>query len=136
MLVKEIRLKMKLSQKEFSDRFDIPVSTLRKWEQGESSPSKYLINLFMIAFPELNDELIKISDEKNLYYINTKLKSISDRFGNSFKYNGDIEKVNKKNLLIYLNDFFESLYNLQNNLNRNIKNDQLNKIEWEKISDR
>ncbi len=36
--VAKIRKKTKLTQKEFSESFSIPLSTLRQWEQGQRVP--------------------------------------------------------------------------------------------------
>lgn len=36
--VAKIRKKTNLTQKEFSEAFDIPLSTLRQWEQGQRVP--------------------------------------------------------------------------------------------------
>ena len=36
--VAKIRKKTKLTQKEFSEAFEIPLSTLRQWEQGQRVP--------------------------------------------------------------------------------------------------
>jgi len=130
MLIKEIRLKLKLSQKEFSDRFEIPISTLRKWEQAQVSPSKYLINLLLKTTPELSKEILVIGKDNKTYFIDRHQKTIYDRHGNSIKYTGDIDKVNKNNLIIYLDNCFESLYNIQRNLNISIMRDPIDNIEW------
>jgi putative transcriptional regulator len=37
---KRIRERLKLTQEEFSDRFEIPLGTLRDWEQGVSQPDR------------------------------------------------------------------------------------------------
>jgi putative transcriptional regulator len=37
---KRIREKLKLTQEEFSDRFEIPLGTLRDWEQGVGKPDR------------------------------------------------------------------------------------------------
>lgn len=37
---KRIREKLKLTQEEFSDRFEIPLGTLRDWEQGVCYPDR------------------------------------------------------------------------------------------------
>ncbi len=37
---KRIREKLKLTQEEFSDRFEVPLGTLRDWEQGVSKPDR------------------------------------------------------------------------------------------------
>jgi putative transcriptional regulator len=37
---KRIREKLKLTQEQFAERFEIPVGTLRDWEQGVSKPDR------------------------------------------------------------------------------------------------
>lgn len=36
---REVRLRLKLSQPEFAERFGISLPTLREWEQGKKHPS-------------------------------------------------------------------------------------------------
>ena len=43
--IKELRIKTGLSQREFASKYGIPLSTLRKWEQGEAKPATYVVNL-------------------------------------------------------------------------------------------
>lgn len=43
--IKKLRHKSKMSQREFSKKFGIPVRTLQKWEQEESDPTPYLLSL-------------------------------------------------------------------------------------------
>lgn len=38
--IKRVRWQLGLSQEEFSARFEIPLGTLRDWEQGRSEPDK------------------------------------------------------------------------------------------------
>jgi transcriptional regulator with XRE-family HTH domain len=38
--IKRIRWQLGLSQEEFADRFEIPIGTLRDWEQGRSQPDR------------------------------------------------------------------------------------------------
>jgi putative transcriptional regulator len=38
--IKRIRWQLGLSQEEFASRFEIPIGTLRDWEQGRSEPDK------------------------------------------------------------------------------------------------
>ena len=135
MLIKEIRLRLKLSQREFAERFQIPISTLRKWEQGESRPSDYLINLFLLALPELNKNNKKIGNEKHCYFINEETKIIYDCFGNSIHYNVDLSDISENNLLIYLKQIFSELYDSQRRLNLYLKKDLEYKIEWEDVND-
>ena len=130
MLIRELRNKMNLSQREFSDRFGIPISTLRKWEQGESRPSKYLINLLLKCEPEFNKQYVAVGDEKNRYYFNKEANIIYDKYGNGIHISEDLSKVKRSNLIIYLNEFFNSFYSLQDNLNLSIKYDSINNITW------
>jgi len=44
--VVEFRKRIGLSQREFAVEFDIPLGTLRRWEQEQSSPSKSRLELF------------------------------------------------------------------------------------------
>ena len=43
--IKELRNKTGMSQREFASQYGIPLSTLRKWEQGEAKPAPYIVNL-------------------------------------------------------------------------------------------
>ena len=45
MEVKELRLQTGLSQSKFAKMFDIPVSTLKDWEQERRNPPAYVINM-------------------------------------------------------------------------------------------
>jgi transcriptional regulator with XRE-family HTH domain len=38
--VKRIRWQLGLSQEDFAERFEIPIGTLRDWEQGRSQPDR------------------------------------------------------------------------------------------------
>ena len=45
MEVRELRLQTGLSQSKFAQLFDIPVPTLKDWEQGRRNPPAYVINM-------------------------------------------------------------------------------------------
>ena len=45
MNINEIRKKSKLTQKEFADKYNIPVRTIQKWERNGSTPPDYVIEL-------------------------------------------------------------------------------------------
>lgn len=45
MTIQEIRALTSLSQPQFSERYHIPLPTLRKWEQGKREPPDYLVEL-------------------------------------------------------------------------------------------
>ena len=48
--IKQLREKTKLTQKEFAEKFDIPVRTIQKWECNGSTPPPYI--------PELIEKII------------------------------------------------------------------------------
>ena len=43
--IKELRLQTGLSQSKFANMFDIPLATLKDWEQGRRRPPIYVINM-------------------------------------------------------------------------------------------
>ncbi len=45
MNIKEIRIQTGLSQSKFASMFDIPVSTLKDWEQGRRTPPSYVVKM-------------------------------------------------------------------------------------------
>ena len=55
--LKELRNKIKLTQKEFSDKFSIPKSTYEHWEMGTRKPPKYVVIMIehIIALEEKNE---------------------------------------------------------------------------------
>lgn len=57
MKIKQLREKTGLSQKQFADKFKIPVSSLRNWEQEKRSPPEYL--------PGMIKEIIRLEAELN-----------------------------------------------------------------------
>lgn len=45
MTIKEIRKQLGLSQREFAQYFDIPLNTIRNWEQETREPAPYIPKL-------------------------------------------------------------------------------------------
>ena len=43
--IRELRSELKFSQSEFANYLNIPVANVQKWEQGVSSPPKYVLGL-------------------------------------------------------------------------------------------
>lgn len=56
--IKKLRNHTDLTQSEFSKKYNIPIGTLRDWEQGRKEPAAYLV--------ELLEFKIKYEKEKNL----------------------------------------------------------------------
>lgn len=57
MNVKELRLQTGLSQIKFANLFEIPVATLKDWEQGRRVPPQYVVSL-MKKYLELQGIII------------------------------------------------------------------------------
>lgn len=45
MTIRDVRKLTNLSQPQFCDRYNIPLPTLRKWEQGKREPPDYVVEL-------------------------------------------------------------------------------------------
>ena len=76
--IKELRDSTGMTQKEFASRYGIPISTLRKWEQGESSPAPYVAALLARTLPDTESSLkrIKTRGGKTYYYNPAKKRSL------------------------------------------------------------
>lgn len=130
--IKEMRLNTGLTQKEFAALFEIPLSTLRKWEQGESTPPGYVVRLMADKMPESSEENVRISGRNGaVYYYNSLRKTVSDNLGNSIIVSQDLNKVKDQNLALYLNDLFEDYYAILEKFNNDCKMDLENDIIWE-----
>lgn len=56
MNIKELRAAAKMTQKEFSEYFNIPKRTIEQWEGGQRKPPHYLVDL--IEYKLKNENLI------------------------------------------------------------------------------
>lgn len=121
-----------MTQKEFADKYGIPLSTLRKWEQGEASPPHYVADLLARTVPMPKDDLIYIKgrNEEDFYYDRAS-KTIVDAKGNRIAIREDIDGVKENNLGIYVSDLFEEFYRLQEKFNRDCFYDKKEDILWE-----
>lgn len=45
MIIKELRMNLGMTQKEFSQHFDIPLQNVQHWEQGFRNPPEYVLKL-------------------------------------------------------------------------------------------
>ena len=131
MNIKEIRKTTGLSQSKFADMFGIPVSTLRKWEQGEASPAPYIVDMLIKLLPSADDYLQEISDtDGRKYYYDKNKKTISDTLGNFIRIDANINSVKKENLPLYVYDMFQGLYEIQERFNRDCRLDIKEDIIW------
>lgn len=129
--VRELREKTGLTQKAFSELYGIPVSTLRKWEQGEASPPDYVIRLLARTLPQDDQTMQKIKGKNGVvYYYNHGKRSVMDHLGNEILVKEDLQEVKKGNLILYLEDLFEDFYRIQEKFNRDCYYDKQENINW------
>ena len=130
-MIRELRDMTGLTQKAFAQKYGIPVSTLRKWEQGESSPPSYVLRLLANAIPAADSSLRRISGRRGQeYYYDNLRRTVQDRFGNQIKIAEDPENVKEENLQLYLEDLFEGFYEIQDTFNQDCRYDQEEDIIW------
>lgn len=129
--IKELRESTGMTQKAFSEKFGIPISTLRKWEQRETSPAPYVAALIARTLPGTDSTLQKIAGKNGkFYYYDRYRKSVSDMQGNEIFIREDLDGVKEQNLALYLKDLFEDLYEIQEKFNRDCKYDKEEDILW------
>lgn len=129
--IRELRDRTNLSQTKFAEYFDIPVSTLRKWEQGEAMPAGYLLTLLARQIPVDSEgmEIIETADGK-IYYYDKIAKTISDSLGNRIFIQEELEGVKRQNLSLYVKDLFEDFYEIQEKFNSDCRYDKKEDFIW------
>lgn len=70
-IIREMRTKKGLTQREFGELFGIPVNNIQKWEQGINKPTSYTL-LMMTRIIEMTEEIELLNDE--VKELNKKLK--------------------------------------------------------------
>ena len=130
-LIRELRDMSGLTQKAFAEKYGIPLSTLRKWEQGEATPAPYIVDLIASTLPAARSGIRKIEgNEDTVYYYDATRKTVSDKAGNEIIISEDPDNVKKQNLVIYLEELFEEFYRIQNKFNKDCKLDREENILW------
>ena len=129
--VRELRDITGLSQKAFAEQFQIPVSTLRKWEQGESSPPSYVLRLLASAIPADREGLEEIPyrDETSFFFDPVR-GVVMDRLGNTIPVKDDMAEVNRPNLGLYLYNLFTGFYSIQSRFEKECYYDRIEGIRW------
>lgn len=131
LLVRELRESTGMTQKAFAELFDIPLSTLRKWEQGEASPPPYVVRMMARLLPFEQVDLKEIDGKKgHKYYYDNAKKLLIDSKGNAINIEESIEGVKEENLPIYVEDLFEAFYEIQERFNRDCRFDKEEDIIW------
>lgn len=129
--IRELRKSTGLTQKDFARIYDIPLSTLRKWEQGESSPAPYVIRLLARMIPATDERLITINGRNGeIYYYDKATKTVSDSLNNVITIQEDLDQVNPRNLGLYLQELYDDFHDIQERFNRDCRYDIKEGIIW------
>ncbi|MCF0129662.1 MAG: helix-turn-helix domain-containing protein [Pseudobutyrivibrio sp.] len=129
-MMKELRNLTGLSQEAFAREYRIPLSTLRKWEQGNASPAPYVLDMLAGIIPGADLTLEKIETEQGVFFYNSKKHTVTDQIGNSIRVSEDLSGVDKGNLRLYVTELYEGFYEIQNKFNRDCKYDKEEGITW------
>ena len=130
-VIRELRDSTGLTQKDFADMYGIPLSTLRKWEQGESAPAPYVLNLLARTLPSTQDTLWKIFGTDGIvYYYDKNKRTVTDMRGNVITVQEDLKEIKEQNRILYLHELFEGFYAIQEKFNRDCKFDKEDDILW------
>lgn len=128
MYIETLRKITGLTQKEFANKYEIPIRTLQKWEQHQSFPANYLIKLLEKDICSQNDEIIKFKSEKDEFIYNITRGQLINKKGIIINIEiKDVKKIKKHNLGVYSEILFE-------NYNKNIKS-FIEDCEYDKKSD-
>ena len=129
--IKELRQSTNLSQTQFAKTFNIPVSTLRKWEQNESTPPAYVLTLIKNSLPQTNkDYEMYLGSSGKKYYLDRENKRVSDSLGNWIVFHEDISGVIKDNIGIYIETLFNNYYEAIKSFDEELKVDKIHHIKW------
>lgn len=117
-VIKYKRLKIfKLSQEEFADKFNVPVGTLRNWEQGSNEPPSYFLK-FVESEEKHHHNLYRTPIEEKRQQANDVIE-MSDGRTLMKEYAFDKLSLNQKQLSIY--ELLDSIIN-NNGLLENLQN--------------
>ena len=131
MNIRDIRMEEGLTQREFSERYGIPLPTLRHWEQNVSSPPPYYIALLSQMLSGSSEPTIKLEGKnKERYHYCTETSELSDSAGNKIVASNELLKVKKENLSLYLTELFSSIDAALERFERLCIRDQESDILW------
>ena len=133
-MIRELRNATGLTQKEFAKMYSIPLSTLRKWEQGEASPAPYVLDLLAKTLPSTEISLRTIEGAGGVvYYYDIYKRTVADMQGNIIMVQEDLREIKEQNLVIYLQDLFDGFYEIQEKFNRDCRFDKEEDILWSRF---
>lgn len=131
--IRDLRDMTGFTQKGFAALYGIPLSTLRKWEQGEASPAPYVLSLLARSLPGTNKTLRAIhSPEGETFFYDPCRQMVLDSKGNGIMVHADIDQVKEQNLVLYLQELFSDYYRIQERFDRDCRLDKEEGILWTK----
>lgn len=131
MNIRDLRMEEGLTQREFSERYGIPLPTLRHWEQNVSSPPPYYIALLSQMLSGSSEPTIKLEGKnKESYHYCAETSELSDSAGNKIVASNELLKVKKENLSLYLTELFTSIDAALERFERLCIRDQESDILW------
>lgn len=129
--IKELRKRSGMSQKNFAEAYGIPVSTLRKWEQGTASPPAYVLDLIARSLPSTDPLLREVAGrDGRMYYYDKNRRCVMDSKGNSITVDEDLDGVKPNNLSLYIADLFADFYKAKEMFERDCRYDKKENINW------
>jgi len=129
-MIRELRDMTGLTQKAFAERYEIPLSTLRKWEQGEAAPASYVVRLIADTIPAVQEQGRVIRGQKGTYRYDETRNTVSDSLGNEIRISEKLKEVKDRNLAIYLDDLFEDYHHIKEKFERDCRLDREEDILW------
>lgn len=75
-IIREMRTKKGLTQREFGELFGIPINNIQKWEQGINKPTSYTL-LMMTRIIEMTEEIELLKEEIEL--LNDEVKELNKK---------------------------------------------------------
>lgn len=134
MTIKTLRKISGLTQKEFSNKYDIPIRTLQRWEQNQSSPANYILKLLEKDICNDKDEIIKIPGDKIDYIYNVTRRQLINSKGIVINIEiKNIKKIKLNNLSIYCDVLFEKYNKGIKSFLEDCKYDETTDILWERF---
>lgn len=131
MTIREMRELTQLTQKEFAEKFNIPIGTIRRWEYGESTPAPYILQMISRDLLLDTENMMKIEDkEGHIFYYEKQGAYLVDNKGTKIFINEDIDGVKKSNLAIYVSELFESYYEIIGRFEMDCRLDKSEDIIW------
>ena len=129
--IRELRVNSGMSQREFAANFNIPVSTLRKWEHGDAKPADYIVELIARQLPNREKDYMKIEcDDGRCYFVDKVGRAVEDQKGNRISFRESFDGVKHENLKVYIEELFEAFYQAQHQFDRDLYHDRKFDAIW------